>query len=158
VAADARAFATRVAELEALSSSDMWQAVGELRGTYEAWARAELGIEGGDIHESVRVAVARGVPLEAARSAEQHLAQAERYQWQIGSASTGSGEGLASMGNVYRLQLARAWLLAACAAIDPVSADRARAIAVGIERDPNGIGKRLERDVDALRAYLDGGR
>jgi hypothetical protein len=155
MAADARAFEARVAELEARRSTDPWGAVSGLRGTYEAWARAELGIAGGEIHEAVRAAVERGVASDVARAAEQHLAQAERCQWQIGTTATGSGEGLASMFEVYTLQLSRAWLLAACAAVDPACVDRARALAAGIERDPNGLGARLERELDALRAHLD---
>ncbi|MFO0572039.1 MAG: hypothetical protein U0263_40830 [Polyangiaceae bacterium] len=88
-----------------------------------------------------------GVAAEAAG----HLRAAEEWQWQIGTWSTGSGEGLASMAEVRSLQAARAWL---CAAVGDAAG--ARALIAGVAGDPNRMGERhAASPLQALRERLD---
>jgi hypothetical protein len=84
--------------------------------------------------------------------------EAEEQQWQMGTWSTGSGEGLASMGCVYELMLRRAnaeLRLAGTAAGDSADAHRnnAHAILDKIAADPNGVGERVLCDKQCGLGY-----
>ena len=63
----------------------------------------------------MRSAVKPKLDPAAALEAAGHLANAEKWQREIASYATGSGEGLAAMNEVYELQLARGWMLVAAA-------------------------------------------
>jgi hypothetical protein len=151
------------AEVEALVqrlASDRASAVAGLRDVHERCARRVLGLSRrSPLVPDVRRLVEEGdVPSEHAREAAGHLAEAEARQWEIGTWSTGSGEGLASMYEVRTLQLARAWLLAACARSEPEAASRARALVLEVAADPNDIAAPHRHHVDALVRRLDAAR
>jgi hypothetical protein len=155
----ARDFAAEVASLRGrLQDEDRWKAVYGLRGVEEAWARHLLGIgEQGDLAALVRKRTERGVDATAAREAEAHLAQAEDWQWQIGSWATGAGEGLASMSEVYELKMARAWLDVALVQATGEGKARAQAalsLVAKVAKDPNGQGKPHARAIAVLKAML----
>ncbi|MEQ1568501.1 MAG: hypothetical protein ABMA64_22885 [Myxococcota bacterium] len=86
-------------------------------------------------------AALQGVHLQRADAlgstveAEAHLRAAEDCQWSIGTAATGAGEGLASMGRLYEIRARRARLWEALG-------DRAAArdLWESIAADPNGLG------------------
>ncbi len=137
-----RDFAREIAALEADLATDRWRAVLRLRQVHEAWARHLLGLADHEpLVPGVRAAVARGVSDDVRLRAREQLGAAERYQWEIGSWSTGPGEGLASMFEVRTLQVARAWLTP-----DP---DEARALLQEVLDDPNGMGERLRPHIEA---------
>jgi hypothetical protein len=148
-----RSFETDIAAAEARLASDRFAAVEALVGLHESAARAALDLsEQGSLARQVHGAAARGISTDAARRAEAHLAHAERYQWQIGTWATGSGEGLASMSAVRELQLARAWLLTVLPDADAHA--RSSALLAELDGDPNDSAARLAPERDALRASL----
>lgn len=148
-------FAGTVAALTQELGVDRERAVCRLRSVEEAWARAALGVAAeGDLVALVRAAVERGVAGERAQDASSHLAEAERWQWEIGTWSTGSGEGLASMFAVRALQLARAWLLSAAAAAAAGAVAEARRLAAAVRDDPNDVAAAYRPAVEALLARL----
>ena len=67
--------------------------------------------------------------------AMKHYSLAEDHQWTIGTFSTGGGEGLASMSEVYRIQGLRADVLERLLRFGD-----ALEIWEGIQKDPNGLG------------------
>jgi hypothetical protein len=148
----ARDFQSEAAAAEALSRSDR---VTRLREIHEAWARDALGLPvGTKLVPAVRTVVEGGLDPALASTALQHLAEAEQFQWEIGTWASGSGEGLSSMFEVRTLQLARAWLLTAGAS--PGSSDSAQAadLARGVRDDPNNIARSLAEHVEALLKRL----
>jgi hypothetical protein len=148
-------FAEEVAALTRDLDVERTRAVARLRSVEEAWARASLGLAAeGDLVALVRRAVEHGVDVRRARDAITHLAEAEQWQWEIGTWSTGSGEGLASMFAVRSLQLARAWLLSACAAVEAHAAAEARRLAAEVRDDPNDVAERYRADVETLLARM----
>jgi hypothetical protein len=155
----ARDFQAELVALNAgLTGGERWKVVYGLRALEESWARELLGLgEGGAIGGAVRGRVTEGVDPTVALAAAAHLAEAERWQWEIGSWSTGAGEGLASMAEVRELQMARAWLAAGLTrAGHPDEAARAARLVGEVESDPNGQGKDHAGAIKALRAHLFG--
>lgn len=132
-----------------------WQAVHGLCALEEEWARHLLGVGGGSIEKVVRARVHAALAADIADRAAQHLAAAERWQWEIGGGATGAGEGLASMGSVYRLKMAQAWLAGALARItgDSAYARNAALLVAEVERDPNGLGAVHAAAIEELRAW-----
>lgn len=148
-----RDFLREAADAQALLGADRATAVTRLRAIHEAWARDELGLGAeGSLVPAVRRVVEQGVDPALAAIAAQHLADAEQFQWEIGTWSSGSGEGLSSMFEVRTLQLARAWLLVAGAAPGTAAADEAADLARQVRDDPNDIARPLARHVEALLA------
>lgn len=150
-----RDFAAEIAALEALVASNQERAVTGLRAVTESWARALLGVrEGRELVECVREAVERGIAPDVAERAGGLLADAQRWQWQIGTWATGAGEGLASMFEVRTLQLAQAWLLAAQRRVDDATANRALELLRAVTEDPNRVAARLDEHAAALRERI----
>jgi hypothetical protein len=146
-----RNFADEARELEATLTENRGVAVVRLRALHEDWARALLGLGSQDkLVSLVRASVESGLAPATAAEAASQLERAEKWQWEIGSWATGSGEGLASMFEVRTLQLARAWLLSANAE----GADAARSLALQVENDSNDIAARLRKHIQALLARL----
>lgn len=146
-----RDFAAEVERARADLERDRFVAAGSLRALEEAWARSILGLpEDGVLTGHVRRWVERGRELSRAAEAAAHLHEAEEWQWVIGTFSTGSGEGLASMAEVRTLQAAQAWLRAAAG--DDAGA---RALIAEVEGDSNGMGRREARSLSALKDWLD---
>jgi len=151
----ARDFASEHAVLLAALTANRTGAVVRLRALEEAWARSLAGLPAeGALVPQVRAAVERGIDPSLAASVADRLSAAEDRQWEIGTWSSGSGEGLASMFEVRTLQLARAWLLAAPAQTDPNARARALELADAVANDPNDVAARLAPEVAALRARL----
>jgi hypothetical protein len=155
-------FEAEAARLTAMLATSRFEAVERLRVVEEAWARHLLGLRvgarpdggfelDGELVPSVRALVERGLDPALARRAEPHLERAERCQWEIGTWSTGSGEGLASMFEVRCLEIARAWLLAAHG---PAFASAARTIAERAAGDPNRVAESQRPHVEALLRFL----
>ena len=149
---EARDFAAEVAELERKLGSERQVAVVRLRAVREAWARALLGLneEADSVAREVRAAVERGLDPACAKDAARHLAGAEKWQWEIGSWATGSGEGLSSMFKVRALQLADAWLLSVAIADDPDAAAEVRRLIEAVDGDPNDVAARLRKHLEEL--------
>lgn len=158
-------FAAEVDALESELETNRFHAVSALRVVEEEWARDLLGLRptrrpGGGwafdpgLVADVRRLVERGIAVDKAREAARHLEAAEKWQWEIGTWSTGAGEGLASMFEVRSLELARAWLLAALAREDPALSKDTRALADQVARDPNRIASQYAKHVDALMRFL----
>ena len=146
-----RNFADEARDLEAALTQDRQVAVARLRTLHEEWPRALLGIGSqGKLVLHLRAIVESGLAPEKAAAAAAQLAAAEQRQWEIGSWSSGSGEGLSSMFEVRTLQLARAWLLSA----NPGGAAAARSLALQVENDPNDIAAPLRKHTQALLARL----
>jgi hypothetical protein len=134
--------------------SDRNDAVVTLRLLEEAYARQLLGLEpevqgepvlARDLEERVQ----RGLELRTAMVALTHLLAAEGWQWEIGSWSTGAGEGFASMGKIYGLKLGQAWLHAALGA-----PERAHKLVSEVELCPNKLGRFWSKEIARLRARL----
>lgn len=150
------------AELEtlhaALQNPERWKAVLELRTIEEAWAKSLLHLgPGQSLAARVQERVLGGMDATTANQAAHHLAQAERWQREIGTWATASGEGLASMAEVHELKMARAWLGVALARVHPNDnawTEEALRHALEIEGDLNGLGKRHAASIAALRAEL----
>jgi hypothetical protein len=87
----------------------------------------------------VRRAVECGVDAVRVEDAISHLAEAEKWQREIGTWATGSGEGLASMFAVRSLQLAKGWLLSAHTAAEPHAVAEAQRLAAAVRDDPNDL-------------------
>jgi len=150
-----RDFTAEVAALEAQLTTQRDVAVARLRTAHEAWARSVLAIEaGGNLVAQVRVAVEHGVDTDRARDAIERLREATERQWEIGSWSSGSGEGLSSMFEVRSLQLAQAWLWSARSSTG--AADEARALLTEVRDDPNRIAERHAGHMQALAERLKG--
>lgn len=144
-----RCFADEARELEDSLPQDRQVAVARLRALHEEWARAIIGLGPGEkLVPGVRARVEAGIAPEQAADASAHLADAETWQWEIGTWSSGAGEGLSSMFEVRTLQLARAWLRSVQ---DPAAA---RVLALEVQNDPNRIAERLEKHVRALLVRL----
>jgi len=153
--ADPKDFSARVTALEAKLSTERFDAVASLRMIEEEWARQILGLRlDGKLVADVRRLVERGLDPYLAEDAASHLERAEKWQWEIGTWSSGSGEGLASMFEVRCLQLARAWLFAAGVCRAPGLADEARKLAREVTGDPNRIAKSEQAHADALGRFL----
>jgi hypothetical protein len=159
-----RDFAAEAAEATAALQGDRTESVYSLREIEEAWARSLLRLGAkADLAQAVASRVERGLirtsakkhqrveDLASAREAAAHLARAERWQWEIGTWSTGAGEGRVSMGEVRTLQVARAWLSAGLAREELALA---RELANEVEADSNGMGKPHAKGLRALRAAL----
>lgn len=145
-----RDFATEVEQAQAELTRDRFRAVEKLRALEEQWARALLGLSADDdLGKQVRRWVEERLDATVAAHATAHLNAAEGWQWEIGTWSTGSGEGLASMAEVRRLQAAQAWLRAA-------AGDVARALSLieQVEGDSNGMGRWEADSMRALRERL----
>jgi hypothetical protein len=163
MAAHGRDFAAEVAAEELRLNGDRSNTVCRLRGIYEAWFRHLLGLElDGELAVVTRKwaqPICSALPgpgqrcdleveLTTLLSARTCLAGAERCQWEIGTWSTGSGEGLASMGEVRTLQTAHAWLALATSRVQEALA---LALAVEVEGDPNQIGEEHRESLHELR-------
>jgi hypothetical protein len=133
-----------VAYWTARLSSDRFGAVERLRALEEQAARDLLGVTS-ELVRGTRERVRRGIEPATAVAAAAHLAKAERWQWEIGTWSTGSGEGLQSMAEVRALQMAQAWLLSVG---DPA---RVAGLLDQVQGDPNGMGEVYAADVRVLR-------
>ncbi|MBU2503180.1 hypothetical protein KJ682_17755 [bacterium] len=152
-----RNFADEARELEAALTQNRQVAVARLRALHEDWTRALLGLGSQDkLVSHLRASVESGLAPDRAAEAAAHLASAEQWQWEIGTWSSGSGEGLSSMFEVRTLQLARAWLLSAQANAEGV--DAARALALQVENDPNDIAAPHRKHTHALLARLNRAR
>lgn len=94
--------------------------------------------------------------ISAARAAEsiEQFRAAETYQWEIGTWSTGSGEGLSSMRAVRELQIAQAWLWAARAPDDPDAGTQARKLLDEAADDPNRVAVAYSARMRALHDRL----
>jgi hypothetical protein len=159
-----RDFAAEAAEATAALQADRAESVYSLRAIEEDWARwlLRLGAKA-ELAQAVASRVERGLirtstrkhqrveDLASAREAAVHLARAERWQWEIGTWSTGAGEGFVSMGEVRTLQVARAWLSALLAKEELALA---RELANEVEADANGMGKPHAKALRGLRAAL----
>ncbi len=146
-----RNFAAEVAALARELERKRPVAVTRLRAVHEAWARMLLGIDDeDDLVAEVRAAVERRLDSARARDAAQHLADAEKWQWEIGTWSTGSGEGLSSMFQVRSLQLAQAWLVSIRMADDLNAAAEVRRLTEAVAGDPNDLAARLREHLDEL--------
>lgn len=147
---------TRIAALEAQLDEDRNVAVARLRFLREQRARELLGIDAdGRLLSEVSAAVERGPGPETARAAIAQLRAAEERQWEIGTWATAGAEGLASMSEVRVLQLAQAWLWSALASEDEAARVEARRLCDEVESDPNRLGERHRRTIEALRRRLD---
>jgi hypothetical protein len=102
--------------LEKLDSPERWRILHDLCELECDWARSLVAArKGGGIRAAIRSAVKPKLDPTAALEAAGHLAKAEKWQREIASYATGSGDGLAAMDDVYELQLARGWMLVAAA-------------------------------------------
>ncbi len=153
-----RDFGAEVATLEVELTRDRARAVGGLRSVRERWARATLGLgDDEDLVRGIRRLVEGGLDGTRAGEAAAHLADAERWQWEIGTWSTGAGEGLASMFSVRSLQLARAWLESVRVGGEPAVVAEVRRLVCEVRDDPNDVAARLRGHVEALLVRLPGG-
>jgi len=155
-----RDFPAEEQALRAELGSVRWQAVYGLRQLEEDWARHLLDIgQDEDLAKAMRKKAKTAIDLAAAEQAARHLAEAEQWQWEIGSYATGSGEGLRSMGEVRTLQVARAWLAAALSRADERQSEAqstlARSLMTEVESDSNGMGKPYAALIRELRRWLD---
>jgi hypothetical protein len=132
-------------------STSRYGSVHSLRELEESRACEILGIRPvpDGLVAATRERVCAGIEREVAELACTHLRNAEGWQWEVGSYSTGAGEGFMSMGKVYTLKLTQAWLQAACG-----DAAQAHALMAEIEGDPNRLGQRFASEIAALRAWL----
>lgn len=150
-----RNFPAEVAEIEARLSTERDVVVVRLRTVREAWARATLGVDQGEnLVIAVRAAVLQGITSARAAEGLEQLAAAEAHQWEIGSWSSGAGEGLSSMREVRELQLAQAWLWAVRAQDDPHAVAKARELLRQVEEDPNRVAAQYSPQIRALYERL----
>ncbi len=151
-------FATRITSLQREVDSNL-DAVYHLRELEESWARHLLNLEAtGDIASQVHTRLKSGVDPAAGSEALVHLEAAEGWQWRIGSYATGSGEGLASMGEVHALQMARAWLAAALflQSDDAAMRELANTLVLRVEQAHNRMGEKYVKVIRQLRALIEG--
>lgn len=149
-------FASRAASLQREVDTNL-DAVYHLRAIEEDWARHLLGLSAtGNLPSQVHTRIQRAFDQPAAIEAVRHLEAAEKWQRQIGSYATGSGEGLVSMGEVHALQMARAWLTAALfvQTRDVALLKQATALALAVEQAHNGMGRRYAGAIRRLRAFI----
>lgn len=142
----------QAALLEKLDSDERWLTLHDLCELESDWARALVGArKSGGIRAAMRSAVKPKLDPAAALDAAAHLANAAKWQKEIASYATGSGEGFVAMGYVDELLLARAWMLVA-------AANNAASAASDLCRMLHGDRKNLEasqkRDLDKLKAAL----
>jgi hypothetical protein len=152
-----RDFAAEVTAARARLDAEPFFAAHDLCAIEESWGRQLLGVaDTGDIAAAARRRVKAALEPAVAEEASAHLAEAEKWQAQIGSYATGAGEGLTSMGALRSLQMARAWIEAALSRVAgrPIAAKRALALAAKIEGDANGLGTRHAKSLRELRAWL----
>jgi hypothetical protein len=150
-------FAAEIGAARSRLDAEPFLAAQELRSLEEGWARQMLGVEGsGDIATVVRQRVKAALDPTIAGEVSAHLAEAEKWQAQIGSYATGAGEGLTSMGALRSLQMARAWIEATLSRTTGYAASTKRALALAskIEGDANGLGARHTKSLRELRAFL----
>lgn len=145
-----RDFEAEIAREEARLQSERNTAVYRLRELEEARARQALGVD--ELLAGVCERVCAGLDPGLAERACAWLVNAERWQWEIGSWSTGAGEGLASMTEVYTLKLAQAWLHA-CGG----RGARALELVHEIERDPNRLGLQFRDPIARLAEFMRAG-
>ena len=126
----------------------------QLRELHEDAARIAMRADAGALVPQVRAALARGISASDAARGIIYLAQAEAFQWEIGTWASGAGGGRASMRSVRELQLARALVLSVIAPHDPPAREQAMALADQVEHDPNNSAADLAADVTWLRAQL----
>ncbi len=150
-----RDFAAELKALESLLTQERTVAVARLRTLHEAWARALLGIDDASkLVTGARASVERGVDPRLAAEAVEQLRAAEVNQWEIGTWSTGPGEGRSSMAEVRTLQVAQAWLWSARSTEHEEATGRARALLKEASEDPNHMVARLARHIQALYKRL----
>jgi hypothetical protein len=153
MARTARKFAHELASLlEKLDSPERWRVLYDLLDLEEDWARSLVGArKGGGIRAAMRAAVKPKLDPSAALEAAEHLANAEKWQKEIASYATGSGEGFVAMGYVDELLLARAWMLVA-------AANNAASAASDLYRMLHGDRENLEanqkRELEKLKTAL----
>jgi hypothetical protein len=150
-------FAAEIATARSRLDAEPFLAAQDLRAIEESWARQLLGVaSAGDIAAVVRRRVKAALEPTIAGEASAHLAEAEKWQEQIGRYATGAGEGLASMGALRSLQMARAWIEVTLsrAAGHEAATKRALALASEIDGDANGLGARHAKALRQLRALL----
>jgi hypothetical protein len=138
--------------IEKLDSPERWRILYDLCDLESDWARSLVAArKDGGIRAAMRSAVKPKLDPIAALEAAGHLAQAEKWQREIASYATGSGEGFAAMDEVYELQLARAWMLVA-------AANNAASAARDLCRRVHGSRENLEasqkRELEKLKAAL----
>jgi hypothetical protein len=142
------------AEARLARGEEPFAPVEQLRALHEQLARVILGSTEKRVVVAARAAAEKTLPVETVRRAIAHLAEAERRQSDIGTWATGAGEGLASMLEVRKLQLAQAWLWSALAAGDPTARDAALRLADEVANDPNDVAANLSKSIAALRKRL----
>lgn len=152
--------AEEVLELDALIraatarlTTDRNAAVCELREFEESRACRVLGIRPpvDRLVASIRERVVARLDARTALKACSYLRNAEVWQWEKGSWSTGAGDGLMSMWHVYALKLSQAWLYACMGDVS-----RAQALTAEIAAAPNRFGARFEAEIASLHDWLDG--
>jgi len=154
MARTARKFADEHALLlKKLDSPERWLALHELCDLESDWARSLVAArKTGGIRAAMRSAVKSTLDPIAALEAAGHLASAEKWQREIASYATGAGEGFVAMGEVYELQLARAWMLVA-------ATNNAASAARDLFRKVHGSRENLEtnqkRELEKLKAALE---
>ncbi|MDQ2642843.1 MAG: hypothetical protein M3020_03445 [Myxococcota bacterium] len=138
--------------LEKLDSPEHWMALNDLCELESDWARALVGAKkDGGIRSAMRSAAKPSLAPAAALEAAEHLASAEKWQKQIASFATGSGEGFVAMGYVDELMLARAWMLVAAASN---AASAAKDLCRMLHRDREDLEANQKRDLEKLRSAL----
>lgn len=138
--------------IKKLDSPEHWRVLYELRDLEADWARALVGArKAGSIRAAMRSAVKPNLAPAVALEAAQHLASAEKWQKEIASYATGSGEGFAAMGYVDELMLARGWMLVAAS---NNAASAASDLCRELHRDRKDLEANQRRDLDKLRAAL----
>jgi len=148
-------FEARHAAIVEGRASDPERPVYELRALEEQWAAFFLGLsEGEALIAGVRRRVIEGIAEERVLSAIAHLEEALSQQWTLGTWSSGAGEGLASIAEVRRLQVALAWLHGA--RTDPEGPAHALSLIAQVLEDPNGQGGRYAAMLKELEQKLDG--
>lgn len=135
-----------LAEARVIEKTNAGAVIYELRELEERLARTLLGLGPGELAPQLR-SRARSIEPAILREAEGALARAEEQQWGIGTFASAAAEGLASMSEVYRLKLARAWLFLALG--DRATAEEQIS---AVERDPNQLHRDFESELRALRS------
>lgn len=150
-----RDFAAELKGLEALLTQERAVAVARLRTLHEAWARALLGVDDASkLVTGVRASVERGIDPRLAAKAVEQLSAAETYQWELGTWSTGPGEGRTSMAEVRTLQIAQAWLWSTRSTEHEEATGKARALLKAASEDPNRSAAPHARQIQALYKRL----
>jgi hypothetical protein len=138
--------------LEKLDSPKRWQVLYDLRELESDWARSLVAAKAdGGIRSAMRAAVKPKLDPAAALEAAAHLANAEKWQREIASHATGSGEGLAAMDQVHELQLARVWMLVAAA---NNAASAASDLCRKLQGDRENLEANQKRELEKLKVAL----